>query len=323
MIRKALVVVFVSFFVLYSCDFNDDTDQQEREDSVKKDVKLVVFGDSIAVGLFSDSQIGESASIDHPLAKVLLNSVADKDKSSSEISEYYRKNVENSFTCPTSDCKFSLAHQLQIPGKQSDSYAFVGSRYSTPADGKAVTISQQIAKFAKRAGSAEIYVLEGGANDFCATDYDKSKVEQAIKQAIDEVYAQNAEAKVIVVPVPDILRVFKVARDSDIAIGKIDGKDASTIQPQQCQKIRGNACARISGDSTTETELEAELTALNAAITGIVKTIKEGGKKIAVADGVASFQFGKEHIAADCFHPSAEGLKEIAKHTKQAYDTLK
>lgn len=315
MIRKALVAVFVSFFVLYSCDFSDDDDKQEQDDNVKKDVKLAVFGDSIAVGLFSDSQIGGKASLNHPLAKMLLNPVADKAKTSLQLDGYYRKNVENSFTCPISDCKFSLAHRLEISADDSASFAFIGSRYSTPSDGKAVTISQQIAKFG---GRADIYVLEGGANDFCASDYNKNKVEQAVKQAIAEVYAQNAEAKVIVVPVPDILRVFNVAKDTYTAISEIVGKDAPQIPPPTCKDIR-NDCARVSsGKATPE-----ELVALNAAITKVVDASEADGKKIAVANGVANFQFGKEHIAADCFHPSSDGLKKIAEYTKQAYDSLK
>ena len=290
----------------------------EHSNDVKKDLKLAVFGDSIAVGMFSDSQLGGTAPINHPLAKVLFNPSENKENSSRQLNEHYRKNIENSFTCPIDDCNFSLAHQLKISAADSGSFAHVGSRYSSATDGtKAVTISQQIANFG---GRADIYVLEGGANDFCANDYNKDKVEQAIKKVIDEVYAQNAEAKVIVVPVPNIFLVFDVAEDGDIAISEITGKGAPDISQKKptCEDIRKNSCPRVSGDSATS----QELTDLNKAITTVVNTTKEGGKKIAVVTDVADFEFKEKHIAADCFHPSADGLEVIANFTKKAYDRL-
>ena len=320
MIYKALVTVLLGFFALYSCDFSGDDDKTE-DDTVTKDLKLAVFGDSIAVGVFSDSQLGGTASVDHPLVKALFpqSNTTDKAENSQQMDEYYRKNVENSFTCPVSNCKFSLAHQLKISANESNSFARVGSRYSTPpADKKAVTISQQIAKFK---GQAEIYVLEAGANDFCAEDYDENKVKEAIEKAIDEVYTQNAEAKVIVVPVPNIFLVFEVAEDGEPAISEITGgKGAPDISKPTCRDMRKNSCPRLSNpDKKAKPE---ELKALNGAIATIVNTVKDSNKKIAVATDVASHRFAKEHIAADCFHPSAKGLEVIAGHTKKAYDSL-
>ena len=314
MVRKTLVTVLLGFFALYSCDFDED-DKKTKDDDVKKDLKLAVFGDSIAVGVYSDSKLGDSASIDHPLVKVYIDqaNATDKTESSRQLNEHYRKNVENSFTCPIDNCKFSLAHQLGISANDSHSFAHVGSRYSTPNEGKAVTISQQIDKFK---GQADIYVLEGGANDFCANDYDKDKVEQAIKKAIDEVYTQNAEAKVIVVPVPNIFLVFEVAKDGATVIETTKIKEI-TIEKKTCKDIRVG-CPRVSSDKATENEL----TDLNKAITAVVNTTKEGGKKIAIAEGIATFAFKEEHIAADCFHPSAKGLEVIANLTKKAYDSL-
>ena len=318
MIYKALVTVLLGFFALYSCDFSGDDDKTE-DDTVTKDLKLAVFGDSIAVGVFSDSQFGESVSTDHKLAEALFSPAADKEENSRRLNDYYRKNVENSFTCPISNCKFSLAHQLKISANESNSFAVSSSRYSTPpADKKAVTISQQIAKFK---GQAEIYVLEAGANDFCAEDYDENKVKEAIEKAIDEVYTQNAEAKVIVVPVPNIFLVFEVAEDGEPAISEITGgKGAPDISKPTCRDIRKNSCPRLSNpDKKAKPE---ELKALNGAIATIVNTVKDSNKKIAVATDVASHRFAKEHIAADCFHPSAKGLEVIAGHTKKAYDSL-
>ena len=116
----------------------------------------------------------------------------------------------------------------------------------------------------------------------------------------------------MVVPIPNIVRLFD-------EVVSLDDKATSVpvLGDKTCEEV-GRAfsgdgyCKRIASQDQ-RLELSEELTSVNASIVGLANEYETG--KVVVAESIIDLEFATNHLAADCFHLSKEGLKLVAIET--------
>ena len=292
------------------------------------DFRMTVLGDSVAAGFLSDTQMGAELPADNAFFAAMLSG---KPQHPSAFDEHY-KSHKNAFTSGK-HC-VSLACHIEHNNFHVHNLAVSGARLSGERD---VDIAAQLTRADT---STTHYVIEAGTNDFCDLGFNKDKLLTTLSDLTNQIHTRNPDAQILIVPVLPVVNLFRnVASSSDTAFTK-DGKtytcgqirDGGMLPPEQ-QKI-GSFCPRLHG--VTEAEqfdaLQAELDAVNAGISAMAMfsgkvmhasppaedgsvedtLAKLGEDRITVATSLATQVFDKQHLAADCFHPSQAGLELVA-----------
>ena len=284
-----------------------DTDQAG---SVHKVFRMAVLGDSLAVGFLGDTNMGKPISAQNPYFRDLFSG---NPRHPSEYDTYYIQNFKNAFS--NGDHCVSLACRIEHSTFQVVNLALSGA--------KAEALNAQLDMVEE---DTDHFVVEAGANDFCDLDFDKDTLIAELQGLVEKV---SARGKVLLIPVPDIVRLYEeVTTPTDTAFTAADGTaftcdqirdggllatdpQSGEVDPEK-KKLYG-FCPRVSSASDRE-DMKTELTAINAAIKAMASD------QVKVAESIATMQFGKEHLGADCFHPSRAGLKMIAEEAYKAID---
>ena len=359
--RTVLIFLLPLIFTSYACE--------KLEELFKKDsptepqaVKMAVLGDSVAVGLFADMTMGEPLTGDMLVDKIgviLFGSGEEdltKEQALASLDIDYKAEHENAYTYGVKQGCFSHACRLELEKEKVSNQAVSGAQVvrSDPENTQR-TISEQFDKLAQDADAieaVEYYVINVGGNDFCADNFDKNDFISGLEEVVDKIYTANAEAKVLVVPLPNIVQLFNtVAPTESVTIELSDEqqnkKKRNNKKPAQqvlCKHIRDghivelfaeeddqanhydNAaafCPRLAVAQDKEVDWSAmatELTAVNEAMIDLEDAYTD--RKFKVAASVKDLEFDRAHLSVDCFHPNKKGLKMLADETYKYYQQL-
>lgn len=363
---KGCAYFFLSLvFTSYACD---DLFKKDKDNSPTKlqNVKMAVLGDSVAVGLFADMTMGEPLTEDMLLDKVGVILFGDSEEASTKVQALanldidYKAKHENAYSYGVKQGCFSHACRLELEKEKVSNQAVSGAQVvrSDPKDTR-LTLQQQYDKLAKDVDeikTVEYYVINIGGNDFCADSFDKDNYIAGLKKVVDKIYAANKEAKVLLVPLPNIVHLFQTVAPSDTNTIELSDqqrekkKNKKKKKPKQhvkCKHIRdghiaelfaeegaedantnyydNNAafCPRLAVAANKEVDWDAmatELTAVNEAIIDLEDMYTN--RKFKVAAGVKDLDFKQEHLSVDCFHPNKKGLKMLGDETYKYYQQL-
>lgn len=310
-----LILAGVVFAGSYACDMGKKGSFSKKDPTLK----LAILGDSLVVGVMAETKMGGELPAENYLYKHLFategKELAGKDLSEEEKrkrrTEYVRRNddaykkKENAYSYgKKGDCSFSHACRMGLDKDEFRNFAVSGSKVGD--------LDAQLAELASIAGKAEHYIIEVGANDFCANDFNKEKYLKGLKRLIAKVLGQNVQAKVLVVPIPNVVYLFEeVAMPADVAT-VVRGKSYTCGQIRDGGLGRRKYCPHVS-DATDRAGLKTEIKEVNDAILGL--TGQYDNNRVKFAEAVSMTRFGKKHLAADCFHASEEGLKLLAAET--------
>ena len=283
------------------------------------DFYMAVLGDSISVGLFSDTQLGTFPA-DSAYFTALLDPSAQR-PTSVELDNHYKHEVNTAYTS-AKHCH-TLACSVEHNSFHVSNLAVSGARMAGTGEGDIE------AQLMRADAKTTHFVIEAGANDFCAVDYNQQAVLNELKDMQNKILARGDHVQLMVVTVPDITRLFtSVAPPGHTAFvdAGADPDDSSDDTTYTCAQIRDGdlmvehsdgiipkaeaaSCPRmvdIGSGAPDYVALSDELAALNAEIA------KLGGERTTVVTSVGNLEFEAKHIAADCFHPSQAGLQLLA-----------
>ena len=299
-----------------------DHDWAEEVEVRVADFRMTVLGDSVAVGFLGDTQMGTELPAANKFFAALLGGDPQHPRA---FDAYYKDNFKNAFSSGK-NC-VSLACRIEHNSFHVHNLAVSGARMTAQRDGD---LPAQLALVNK---DTTHYVLEAGTNDFCALDFDQDKLVNAFKNLSSKLLAHRADAQLLIVPVLPVVRVFRdAARTTDTAFTK-DGvaytcnqiRDGGLLPPEHQQAA--SHCPRLHGvtEAAQFDALQAELDAVNAALAALASdqekvthaspvtdTEQAHESRITFAASIAEQIITKEHLAADCFHPSRAGLELIS-----------
>ena len=262
-------------------------------------VKLAVLGDSLAAGMLGDTVMGEalSSSTDHPLLQVLIEGGGNH---GANFASFYKENHENAYTYGQKEGCFSHACRMDLGAEQVINAAVSGAK-----------VDDLNVQLRAVAGGAERYIIQVGVNDFCADDYVEEDFIFGLRGIIEDALSQRQRARVLVVPILDIVRLFDDVLPDDKAT------HVPALGDRTCEEVRrafagDGYCNRVASQDQ-RLELSEELTSVNARIVGLASEYEAG--RVVIAESVIDLEFAPNHLAADCFHLSREGLKLLATET--------
>lgn len=283
------------------------------------DFHMTVLGDSMSVGLLSDTKLGTFPADNAYFAALLDPSLSQPGRA--DLDEYYKHQVNTAYSS-AKHCH-TLACSIEHNSFHVSNLAVSGARLARDGEGD---IEAQLMRADEKATH---FIIEAGANDFCAVDYDQQAVLDKLKDMQSKILARGDHVQLMLVAVPDIVHLFtNVAppehtafvdagadpdnsdddttytcaqiRDGDLIVGRSDG---------EISKETAASCPRmvdVGNGAPDYVALSSELGTLNAEIA------KLSGDRTAVVSSVGSVKFEAKHVAADCFHPSQAGLQLLA-----------
>ena len=306
---------------------------EEYKVMLVRQVELVVIGDSLATGVFSDVAMGSDLSskefITHQLiASMIITVLSGKKFSYDVMDEQLLTHHENPFTCAAtgeqSECKFSYQKQVGLKNYQVKNLAQTGA--------ETAQVLAQLDTVASLLGNAKTYIISVGGNDFCSTSFTKESYIANVKAIVTKIKQQNSEAKILIAAMPNVLKLITTVAPSDNKAVKISGISELGIGEiaLTCGQIRdgqdiafGDAtkkfdlfCPRITSgiagatDSAT-TFIAAQETLLTALGTDL-STWASSEDNVKYVASITTTDFVAADIAADCIHPSKSGQKKIA-----------
>lgn len=274
----------------------------------KKISKMALLGDSIGVGLFSDTKLGSDLPDESPVLSFvgdLVMNGTELGEALREIDSTYKSEYPSAFIGKISSTNcFSLACQLGLKASSAKNHAVSGSRIDD-------VLTQQLPALAQ---DRDLIVIEIGANDFCAEDYNQSTFIDTYKQTLDKLMVPPQQALIVVVPIPNIPSVLQNAPEKTYSFSYNAGffsmpLTCGDIRDGQFKTVRIEAfCPRLASSSSKTSK---EWTAVNTALETLVNTYSSTGRIVFVKE-LLSWSIQKSELAMDCFHPNATAHKKLA-----------
>lgn len=284
---------------------NDDTPVDQHPARVNPDASytIAVFGDSVASGMFADTQRNQALTNEEAQHFVELYRLSEQVETNGDT--FYRKaqaiaaDPDASAYSGTADYALST----RIAAKRGSPtgiarYAVSGSQ----AKGLDQQISMLTTDNARGLTRPTLAVVHIGANDYCAHT-SLADFNAALNSSFENLKAQLPAGKVVVAaipPVPTILSLPDGASFDALGLTATCSQIRSVMKLCEGRPIApGTAAATLAGD-------REEVAGLNAAL-----------KAAAAAHGFTFADYDasgitSEELAVDCFHPGPTGHKRIA-----------
>ena len=340
-VKSVKYITLLAVCSLVSCEIGTGGKNHTKGD--KKNSRLVVLGDSVAVGFMQETVMGRYSFIESRYLSEMFDAMrlGELPKHPSEYDNWYKSEHDNAFVGGGS---ISLATRLTYV--ESVNRAISGAKISS--------IESKQLRSADR--DATHYVINVGANDFCheENDFDGDAYIDSLKSLINALHERNHQAQILVMKIPNITHLFaEVAMQSDVAfIGpNLTSRRGMSTMPITCEMIRdGGLAVSLLPEGTPSATVNATKKStsycypLSNAISGLTDKdsihdrlkpyrdrLEEVNKKIeqlqedsslqvrnlVIAD-IDKIEFDKRHIASDCFHPSEAGLALFAEKAHEA-----
>ena len=272
--------------------------------------KMALLGDSIGVGLFSDTKLGSQLPQNSPVFSFIgsiLNGEA-LDTALLTTNATYRDNYPSAFIGKLNvpNC-FSLACQLHLTASSANNFAVAGSQVDDVLDTQLPAL----------ASDTNLVVVEIGANDFCSEDYNQNDYLTTYKQILDRLATASNQPVVVVIPIPNIPSVFQNAPAAtkslvynffiplQLTCGDIrDGQFAYTEHEPFCPRL-------VSSNTNT---MASEWLSVNAGLANLVNSYAQTGRFVFVQN-LTTWSIQQTDLAMDCFHPNLSAHQKLAQMT--------
>ena len=281
---------------------------------------LAIFGDSVASGMFADTKLGDSATLEQAKQFAELGRI--KATTEAESLEYY-KAVQKVSARPDKTAfggreNYSYAARLnQLTGKKFSVWNFAVPGTTTETMQEQIPRARSTSAFA--ADKEPLVVFHMGANDFCDRRMTEFRGTYALR--LREIAQLNPKSKIMTVMIPNIPQVLSMQERTAFKL------PSRSLSCEQMRKELG-FCAKVNihngqaaGDlNSFKKELADMNTAIKEETAKLAKELNREGKFI-----FAEYNFTDltdEHLAIDCFHPSSKGQEGLAEMTWNQFKKL-
>ena len=268
--------------------------------------EIVVLGDSIAVGLFRDTEAGGRASFAHPMVIAVVTRRPWREFIATADSFYKNHSSFSAFTAKASECP-SVASSLGKPKTKVSNWAVSGSQVSN--------LVGQLRQ--KKVVKRRVIIASIGGNDICAPTYNLGRQRRDLQSFFQYLESQTDPTsedypRVLLVPPPNPVALFETLKPSDMAMSFGLGIRYSCSQVRDGRQPGSSLCPRLT--YATKEGLQ-EISAEYQKMIDMFEEVASIQQHIVtvVVSGMNNVEISKKMIAFDCFHPSEEGHREIAK----------
>lgn len=290
-----------------SQDSTRSTGNLEVNSSSKKITKMSLLGDSIGVGLFSDTRLGSAIPDNSPsdtFVNELINGIT-LEEALQTIDSTYKSNYQSAFIgkLTSANC-FSLACRLQLSNANAQSLAVSASRIDDVLDSQIQNL----------ANDTDLVIVEIGANDFCAVDYNQSNYLASYKQLLDKLIELPNQPLIVILPIPNIPSVFQNAPPRTYSFSYDTGffplgLTCGDIRDGQFKMVGIEPlCPRLAALQTTAA---ADWSAVNKALEALVSSQPQSERFLFVKE-IINWSIQKTDLAVDCFHPNLSAHQKLA-----------
>lgn len=240
---------------------------------------MALLGDSIGVGMLSDSQLGYFSFSDQIVTN-FISDILQGDIDQDAYDKHYRTKGYNPFT---SQGMNSLAVKLGLSESNTQNLAVSGSRI--------YQISGQISHMNK----ADLIVLEVGSNDICSYDHEINVFLSEYERVLKTLKSQEHKPTILVIP------AFPIHKLSDYKkrplFNSLIGFNSLT-----CQDSHAIMCGALLDFS--QEQIFARLEGINKGIESVIHKLDPSTDQIILAPKLDSIPMQPEYLAIDCFHPN-------------------
>lgn len=288
-----------------------------------KDTNLIILGDSIAVGIFSDTTIGtplsadRSESITNAFLKTLF---AGGESAQNDINAIFKHGLDEIYlqeghSAYSSAADFSIATQLgltdavvnlAVSGSQITDIMAQVNRLPDTFDDKTNTV-----------------IINVGSNDLCNTELN-TNFNDAFKAEYEAVLNElnrrfTGTVKILLVSAFDITKLAVPAfEDQAFSAGELSTFYSMTT----CKEMQAKLCSTLSklqANTFTKDDITTNHTNLNLTIQDLATSNATAHyvETKSMTDNIEA-----EDLALDGFHPSQIGQEKVAALVKAVYDTI-
>lgn len=326
-----LVILSILSIILGSC--SDDSKRQPKQpdsdagpsvfnsavDWSQYKAQLTVIGDSIATGVFADTEIGDvpldifgSAAED---ALKNLDELLNKDR------DTYLKSIEESayhVDLTASGTKQDWGVLKLLSSIYQTSVDKIGFFQSVKTGDRSSDLTGHVdTVLADTDSIGGHYFVMLGANDFCggrsAADFKKDMTAGLVK-LLD---ANASPVNLMVAYLPPIDALSSQLEDEkvlemDEVVAKIVNSDIKT-----CHDFRTKYCERMYEDEASNV-----IENYNQAVDEMTKELQDKYQdhRVKAVEGVSDMSIEKPYFGFDCFHPSVDGQNDIATAIKRTFE---
>jgi lysophospholipase L1-like esterase len=220
---------------------------------------------------------------------------------------WYRDEPERSWSTGTSTTVNSQYRRLVAPKP-----ALLGNNHNLARSGaKMSALATQASASVER--KAQYVTIEMGANDACTSTAagmtSVATFRTQLTSAMNVLAAQRPRPKVLVASIPDIKRLWEIAK------GNLAARTAWDLG-NICQSMLANPLSTAEADVTRRATVDQRVKAYNATLADVC-----GQYAFCKYDGgaVHAYRFTLTHVSPwDYFHPSTAGQNKLAEVTYQA-----
>lgn len=158
---------------------------------------------------------------------------------------------------------------------------------------------------AARPGVDYVTIL-AGANDACRGGMtSRSAFRESVTRALSTIKSTMPRARVLVVAIPNIYRVWEIGRTNKVAVG--------VWKSGVCPNLLANPTSTAPADVSRRKAFRDRITAYNAQLAGACAAY---GSRCRYEDSSFRFKFDLNMLSAlDFFHPNAAGQSALARET--------
>lgn len=293
-------------------------EQPQQPQSQQNSLELYVFGDSLAAGSLAGTNAGDALSADN--FGVLMKAI-EQSKEQPENFDLITQNTNEALSSPDETAfegnkEYSFGPRLEKLAQKKVEVR----RYAVPG-ARTNTLQTQIDNMKKDQSEgrpkADFVVLHIGGNDWCDVKPD-ADFKNDFSAALKNIMSENPEAKILVLPVPNISKVMSIA-DTDAFKGTFQDFEKKIA----CSEVRQyiNVCRKrdIGFGATPEAlaPFESSLQSYNQIVSDVAKNAPNESPnfkgKIVVAESYGKGEgFDSTWLGSDCFHPGSHGQNKIA-----------
>ncbi len=305
---------------LSSCGSFLKKDKSDTEPDNRDGPPLVIFGDSVASGMFADTNLGDNATNDQ--ARQFAELVKIKTSTSPESLDYFkavqRVSAKPEKTAFAGRESYSYSARLQQQtGKKYAVWNFAVPGTTTETMQEQIPRAKETPAFSS--DNEPLIIFHMGANDFC--DRRLGVFRETYAKRLQEIADLNPKSKIMTLMIPNVPDVL--SRPDRVAY-RLPGRDLTCKQMREelgfCAKVAINV-----GQSKSDIQpFHAELAEMNKAIKEETEKLASRLNKIGKII-YADYNFADltdAHLAIDCFHPSSKGQEGLAELTWPRFKQL-
>lgn len=270
---------------------------------------LLVYGDSIATGVLSNTSLGQDPG---PELSLQLGGYI---KAGTYSPESFQAGVSNpDLAAATSSKDYGVREQ--IAKKEGLPATEVGLISLARFGARASDIPEMLSDWLefKAEGGQTVrepnYILVAlGSNDFCS-DQSLELIQESFKSQIEAIHQSAPDATLIVAPAPPVPQLASIDFTYDFKLGAITGQEIS------CRKFREQYCKNIYAPDAA-----ARWTAINDGMAAVVEQQRAQGSQVLWGGAIKDWKIAPEELSFDCFHPSAKGQETLGRLLQPAFES--